>query len=70
VSDPTSLNTLEGKRKYRAFLFSLAALSLLTAAGFLNGGEYSEALKWILGIFGLTNVGERAANAYTVTRES
>ena len=57
-SDP-----LTGKRKYRAFLFSLTALALL-AAGDMLSPEFVQGLAWILGLFGLGNGIEWVAGAY------
>lgn len=54
---------LHGRRKYRAFLFSLAALILVAAVGRLDR-IFIDGLAWILGLFGLTNGVEWAARAY------
>ncbi len=58
---------LQGRRKYRAFLFSLASLTLLTAGGMLAGPEYQKGLAWILGIFGFANGVEHISQVFTVT---
>lgn len=72
MSDP-----LHGKRKYRAFLFSLTALSIL-AAGDMLTPTFVEGLAWILGLFGLSNgvehvskaIQSRSSNPPPVARET
>lgn len=61
---------LVGRRKYRAFLFSLAVLALLTAGGMLTSQDFTRCLAWLFGLLGVTNGMEHAAEAYTKRGET
>lgn len=63
-SDP-----LTGRRKYRAFLFSLTALTLLAATGHLDH-LFVDGMAWLLGLFGLSNGVEHVAKAVEATRQT